>query len=281
MSTPASNPSAASARSYLFVPGDRPDRFDKAWSSQADEVILDLEDAVSVEKKAYARQAVSTWLRPDRPVWIRCNAADTPWFVDDLELGGQAGVAGFVLPKAEELPPSLQSLVQTNNTRVIPIIETAVGLQSAGSLAKEPCVVRLAFGALDFKVDMGIEGDDDALLYFRSQLVLASRLAGKPSPIDGVTTAIGDPQQVSNDTQRARRLGMGAKLCIHPMQIGLVHETFEPTANERDWAQRVLAAMDDGLGAAVQMDGKMVDRPVFLRALKISSAPSSHKSLRF
>lgn len=281
MSTLNSTEFAAAARSFLFVPGDRPERFDKAWNSPADAVILDLEDAVSVEKKAYARQAVGAWLTAEKPVWIRCNAADTPWFHGDLELGELDGVAGLMLPKAELLPPRLQALIQVRKTRVIPIIETAQGFHSAIDLAQDPSVVRLAFGALDFQVDTGIEGDDDALLYFRSQLVLASRLAGKASPVDGVTTAINDPQLLRNDTRRARRLGMGAKLCIHPSQIGPVHETFEPTSAERDWAQRVLEAMNAGSGAAVQVDGKMVDRPLFLRALKISNAPSSQQSLRF
>ena len=272
---------AATARSFLFVPGDCPERFDKAWNSPADAVILDLEDAVSIEKKDVARQAVRAWLSATRPVWIRCNAADTPWFQRDLELCEQDGVAGFMLPKAEQIPAHLQTLFQTRRLRVIPIIETALGFQAAIELALAPCVVRLAFGALDFQVDTGIEGDDDALLYFRSQLVLASRLAGKAAPIDGVTTAIDEPQLLRNDTQRARRLGMGAKLCIHPAQIGTVHETLEPTREERDWAQRVMEAMKMGSGAAVQVDGKMVDRPLFLRAQKISNAPSSKRSLRF
>lgn len=281
MNTSPSANIATAARSFLFVPGDRPERFDKAWNSPADAIILDLEDAVRVEQKAYARQAVAAWLSADKPVWIRCNAADTPWFESDLELGKMEGVAGLMLPKAEVLPPSLQALIQTNKTRVMPIIETAQGFHSAMQLAQEPSVVRLAFGALDFQVDTGIEGDDDALLYFRSHLVLASRLAGKASPVDGVTTAISDTQLLRNDTVRAKRLGMGAKLCIHPAQVGPVHETFEPTTDERNWAQRVLDAMQEGAGAAAQVDGKMVDRPVFLHALKISKAPSAQRSLRF
>src|SRR5947209_12423548 len=89
-------------RSYLFVPGDRPDRFEKAWQSGADAVILDLEDAVQSTHKDLAREAVASWLSPVRPVYVRINGTDTPWFAQDLELVGVPGVLGVVLPKAEQ-----------------------------------------------------------------------------------------------------------------------------------------------------------------------------------
>lgn len=281
MNNPSTTPApAAVARTYLFVPGDRPERFGKAWDSQADEVILDLEDAVSPENKTVARKAIAGWLQSQRPVWVRCNAADTGWFEEDVKLGWIEGIAGFVVPKAEQLPQTLLQLVQEKGLGLIALIETATGFANALELARAPGVRRLAFGALDFQVDLGIEGDDDALLYFRSQLVLTSRLAGLPPPIDGVTPSIGDPERVRLDAQQSRRLGLGAKLCIHPSQIAPVHEAFEPSAQERDWAQRVLEAMERSAGAAVSVDGKMVDRPVLLRALKISRTLAADKRLR-
>ena len=115
-----------------------------------------------------------------------------------------------------------------------------------------------------FQVDLGIEGDDDALLFFRSQIVLASRLAGLDAPVDGVTTALDDAQAIEHDTARARRLGFGAKLCIHPKQVVAVNRGLTPTDVELDWARRVLAAAE--AGGAVAVDGKMVDAPVLLRA---------------
>lgn len=274
------DPLQAVARSYLFVPGDRPERFDKAWASQADEVILDLEDAVAPQRKDAARSAVSRWLDGSRPVWIRLNAVDTAWFADDLAVARQAGVAGVMLPKAEEIPPSLSALCTELGLGIVPIVETAAGMRSANRLASTPAVVRLAFGALDFQVDLDIAGDDDALLYFRSHLVLESRLASVASPIDGATALIDDIELLRSDIQRSRRLGFGAKLCIHPRQIAEVHRVFSPTQEERVWARRVLAAMEESAGAAVALDGKMIDRPVWLKAMRITGAAQADSRLR-
>ncbi len=274
-------PSAwSAARTYLFVPGDRPERYDKAWDSAADAVILDLEDAVAPERKDEARRSVAAWLRPERPVWLRCNAADTPWFEADLALASIPGLAGIVLPKAEAVSPALRERLQQHRLGLIPLVETARGMAQAEELAALPEVVRLAFGALDFQVDLQIEGEDDALLYFRSRLVLASRLAGKLSPIDGITPSIGDESALRHDTERARRLGMGARLCIHPSQIAPIHELLAPTEAARQWAARVLAAMEASAGAAVAVDGKMIDRPVLLRATAIAWAPTAQQRLR-
>jgi citrate lyase subunit beta/citryl-CoA lyase len=213
-------------------------------------------------------------------VWIRINAADTAWFDEDLALLGHAGVAGIFVPKAEALPPPLIGRAVRHGVALVALVETAVGIDRAHALATTPGVVRMAFGAIDFQVDMGIEGDDDALLYFRSQLVLASRLASLPAPVDGVTVATSDPEELRRDTLRSRRLGFGAKLCIHPQQIELVHRVLSPTDDERLWAQRVVAAMEQSAGAAVAVDGKMVDRPVLLRAQRIAAALRPQERLR-
>ena len=159
-----------SPRTYLFVPGDRPERFGTAWESSADAVILDLEDAVPPDHKPGARQALAQWLSAARPVWIRINAEDTAWFLDDLELLCHEGVAGVLVPKAEALPPAVLDLAVSHGVPVMPIVETAIGMRNAERLATSRGVARLAFGAIDFQVDMGIEGDDDALLFFRSTL---------------------------------------------------------------------------------------------------------------
>lgn len=268
------------ARSFLFVPGDRPDRFEKAWESAADDLILDLEDAVRPEMKDLARDTVSKWMSCERPVWVRCNAVDSPWFHDDLQLAKQPGCAGLILPKAETAPPSFVEMARVDGFRWIPLIETAQGFKNAEELARSEGVVRLAFGALDFQFDLGIEGDDDGLAYFRSQLVLASRLAGVASPIDGVTPSVHDELAVRRDTLRARRFGMGAKLCIHPCQIPWVHEALAPNNAERAWAALVVDAMTSAQGAAVAIDGKMVDRPVWLRAQRIHGAPQPSARVR-
>ncbi len=255
-------------RSYLFVPGNRPQRFDKACAAGADAVIVDLEDAVPAEEKATARAALVRWLSPAQPVLVRINSADSAWFADDLALCTMPGVAGIVLPKAEHTADIAQ-VVASGAAAVLLLIETAHGFSNMTTLASTPGVQRLLFGSIDFKLDLGIDGDREELLLFRSQIVLASRLAGILSPVDGVTTAIDDAHQLEDDTSYARRLGFGGKLCIHPKQVGVVNQAFRPSAADVCWATRVLDAAAAAQGAAVALDGQMIDLPVILRAQKI------------
>jgi citrate lyase subunit beta/citryl-CoA lyase len=138
------------------------------------------------------------------------------------------------------------------------------------ALAAAPGVARLVFGSLDFQVDLGMSDPcEDDLLPFRARLVLASRLAGIESPIDGVTTAIDDETRLREDVLRARRLGFGGKLCIHPRQVATVKAGFAPTEAELAWARAVVRASEEAKGAAVAVHGRMVDKPVLLRAQAI------------
>ena len=166
----------ALGRTYLFVPGDRGDRFDKAWNSGADNVIIDLEDAVAPAQKDAARKSAAEWMTPERPVWVRINGYNTPWHDSDLEITPHPGLRGFMIPKAGRLPRALIEACLEHKKSLIPLVETAVGFENLAELAKTATVERLAFGSIDFQVDTGIEGDDDALAYFRSQLVLTSRI---------------------------------------------------------------------------------------------------------
>ncbi|NLD67226.1 MAG: CoA ester lyase [Limnobacter sp.] len=265
------------ARSYLFVPGNRPERFEKALNSGADALIVDFEDAVPPQDKAAARSAAADWLarqsRGDTQLLVRINAADTEWFADDLVACAHPALDGIVLPKAESVD-QLAKLADRFGERVLllPLIETARGFARAGELAAASAVQRLVFGTIDFQLDLGIEGDELELLYFRSQLVLLSRLAGIAAPVDGVTTSLDDEVQIHADAQRGRRLGFGAKLCIHPRQLAAVHRAYRPSAEEVAWARRVVEAADAAQGAAVALDGKMVDRPVILKAREILAA---------
>ncbi len=267
-------------RTYLFVPGDRPERFDKAWTSPADAIVMDLEDAVAPERKPEARTSLARWLHPDRPVWVRCNAIDTPWFEDDLSLLTLPGVAGVMLPKAEALPDRLRILAGPGRVRIMPLVETAAGFSRLDEIAAWPGVVRLVFGSIDFQVDLGIEDDDEALLYFRSRLVLASRLAGLAGPVDGISTEMQDEARIHSEAQRSRRLGMTGKLCIHPRQILPTHQAFAPDAQQRLWARHIIEAMEQAQGAAVRVDGKMVDRPVLLKARRLIAQPQADQRMR-
>lgn len=244
-------------KTFLFVPGHQPTRFDKACASQADAIIIDLEDAVSPDDKDSARQAIAAWLPGPRPVMLRINPMDTPWFDDDLALCKLPGVSGVILPKAEQAA-DLNRIAATLGPDIplFPLVETAIGLWNAHDIAHANSVMRLMFGSIDFQADLGIDGEGDELLYFRSQLVLVSRLAGLQAPVDGVTTALDDPDQLSADVSYARRLGFGGKLCIHPKQVDLVNQGFLPSEADVAWAHRIVAAMQAANGAAVAVDGK-------------------------
>jgi len=276
------------ARSYLFVPGNRPDRFPKALASGADAVIIDLEDAVPPGERNATRSTVAAWvsalprrsgsvnvhpLSTEPPVFIRVNGSATEWFRDDLALASLPGIAGIVLPKAER-PEDIELIGAT----VLPIIETARGFANASAIAHTRNVARLMFGSIDFQLDLGIQGEGEELLYFRSQLVLISRLAGLPAPVDGITAVFDSTDPVRADTERARRLGFGGKLCIHPKQIATVNACFSPTPMEIFWAERVIEAAARAGGAAVSTDGEMIDRPVIARAELILAQRARSKS---
>ena len=257
-------------RSYLFVPGNRPERFEKARQSGADAVILDLEDAVQSTHKDLAREAVASWLSPTRPVYVRINAAGTPWFERDLEVVGLPGVLGAILPKAEH-PEQIAEVAAclTGEAHVLPLVETALGVWNALALAQAERVERLAFGAVDFQLDTGISGEREELLYARSRLVLASRVAAILPPVDGVTMTFDNLTRLQDDVAYARRLGFGGKLCIHPRQVELINRGFAPTEAERAWARRVLSVAEATGAGALQLDGELIDRPVIERARSI------------
>ncbi|MEO7246554.1 MAG: CoA ester lyase [Rubrivivax sp.] len=254
------------ARAWLFVPGSRPERFDKALAAGAGAVIIDLEDAVAPADKHRARSAVAAWLQPRHAVVLRINSADSPWFDADLALCGRPGIAAVMLPKSENAA-TLAAVAQAGAPALLPLVESAAGIGALDALAAAPGVQRLIFGSIDLQADLGMrDATEDELLYFRTAIVLASRRAGIGAPIDGVTTAIDDAALLQADVLRARRLGFGGKLCIHPKQVAAVNALFEPSAEEVAWARRVLAAAAAAGGSAITVDGKMVDKPVLLRA---------------
>jgi len=257
----------AAVRSFLFVPGDRPERFPKAWSSGADAVILDLEDGVSADRKSFAREAVSAWLSAEHPVYVRVNGSRTEGFAADLAVLARPGVRGVMLPKAET-PDQVEAVARAlpGLTGVIPLLETVTGIIDARILAGAPRVERLAFGSVDFQLDAGIQGDGDELLYARSRIVLASRAAGIFPPVDGVSTDLDNPERLDLDVDRARRLGFGGKLCVHPRQVASVNRGFLPTEREIAWARKVIEAARNAGAGAIRLDGELVDRPVVRRA---------------
>ncbi len=259
--------------SYLFVPGNRPERFDKALASGAGRVIIDLEDAVAPADKSSARAAIAVWMAGATNdlsrLLIRINDKTTSWYADDLALAGNVRIPCVMLPKCEgsgHVADVLARLPQ--QTTVLPLIETARGMLALHDIASTAGVDRLAFGSLDYMADLDIPAGSLALDLAAAQIALVSRAAGIASPLAGVTPDL-DGARVAADMAHARTLGFCAKMCMHPSQVATVHAALAPSTDELAWARRTLQAWDTSTGGAIQLDGKMVDRPVVLKAERI------------
>lgn len=266
----------ADARTFLFVPGNRPERFEKAARSGADAIVLDLEDAVPAAEKAQAREAIAAaWAglqASGTPCIVRSNSLDQALGRDDLDwLARLPAPLGVMLPKVESAAALQSARAKLPDVPLLPLIESAAGWSALAEIAGAPGVLRLVVGHIDFMADTGLQcGDDEAeLTPLRFAVAMATRLHRLAPAVDGVTVAIQDDDRLRQDTRRAVRLGFGAKLCIHPRQVPVVHEVLAPTAQEADWARRVVAADAAAGGAAVQIDGRMVDLPVVLQARRM------------
>ena len=263
----------AAARSFLFVPANRPERYAKALACGADAVIIDLEDAVAPADKLLARQALlaaapAIDAAQRGRLLVRINAAGTPWHADDLAaLSGLAalGIAGVMVSKAES-PATLAGVAAAAGPAcaLLPLIESVAGFDALDALAASAQVLRLAFGHLDFQADAGLACglDESELMPVRLALVLATRRAGLAAPLDGISPGTQDMAQLTLDAARSRRGGFGGKLCIHPAQASVVNSAFTPSAQEIDWARRVQTAFAAAGGGVFSLDGRMVDAPV-------------------
>ena len=259
-------------RTYLFVPGNRPERFAKALASGADAVILDLEDAVADDAKAVARDAIARWAAAAAPAErartaVRVNAAASAEHANDLRMLRDAGLALVMLPKAESAAQLDAVCAALPGARLLALIESARGVAAVDAIANAAGVERLVFGTLDLALDLDLDiaMQSDGLSHAASRLVLASKLAGLASPVSGVTPQIDDEARLLADFAWSRRHGMHARLCIHPRQVAPIHAALAPDAEALAWARRVLAAEAESPGAA-QLDGRMIDRPVVLQA---------------
>ena len=263
---------------YLFVPGNRPERFGKAAASGADRVILDLEDAVAPADKAMARKAIASWLVAQdasvrAKVVVRINDALSPWYTEDLQWLRGNDVSEAMLSKCESAAQiALVHDHLKSGGHVLPLIETVRGVLALHEIATAAHVSRLAFGAIDYMLDLDVPGPGFALDTAATAIAMASRAADLPLPVAGVTPEL-DVDRVKADVTQARALGFGAKLCIHPTQVSAVREALMPTVDAQAWALRTVTAWHSSNGSgAVQVDGKMVDKPVVLRAQRILDA---------
>ncbi|MEN8585285.1 CoA ester lyase [Burkholderia sp. RS01] len=263
----------SAAVTALFVPGDRPERFAKAAGSGADLVIIDLEDAVAPPDKPMAlASTVDALARGGVRAMVRVNPADSATHNTEITAllaltdWPHHGLLGIVVPKAEQ-PAALAGLRASlpQELALVPLVESAVGLVNALDLARVPGVTRLAFGAIDFSLDVNADSGDRYLDHARSGLVVASRAAGIAAPFDTPSTEIRDEDTVAASARLARNFGFGGKLCIHPAQIVAVNAAFLPSESEVEWARLVIGAE----GRAAQVAGQMIDRPVTERAKRI------------
>ncbi|MBP0621171.1 HpcH/HpaI aldolase/citrate lyase family protein [Cupriavidus consociatus] len=256
-------------RSWLFVPGTRLDLLAKAVRAGTDAIIVDLEDAVLPEHKAPARLAVAQLPAVGCPLYVRVNAVGTKDFALDVPAAVQARVSGIVLPKVER-PEDFDALLALMPAPlpVVALIETAKGLANLPRIATHPVLHCFAFGGVDFGVDVGCASDSTTMRLARSKLVLASRAANLPPPIDGVTVSL-DAEVMEQDARDAKLQGFGGKLCIHPRQLEHANRAFRPTEDEIAWATRVAERADEAQVGALLVDGEMVDRPVLERAQRI------------
>lgn len=266
--------------SYLFVPGNQPERISKALKSSADAVIIDLEDSIALTDKQRARESVASILNTlterNIKIYIRMNDLKTDFWQEDVELINQYPFLGILLPMIEtkqEITDLNRKLLSKH--AIIPIIETAKGVHFAYEIAIAASnIKRLAFGALDYCLDLNIniEYANKTLDYTRNLLVIASRAAKLESPVDSVFSNFKDDNGLRKELQAAKRLGLFAKLCIHPRQLDIVNSFFIPTQEEIAWAKKVVKlfvkAEEKGI-AAINVNGKMVDYPVYKQAKQI------------
>jgi citrate lyase subunit beta/citryl-CoA lyase len=261
------------ARSWLLVNAARIEAYRSAFRSRADQVVLDLEDAVDAGAKDRAREhvirvlgdpALSEAARPR--VWVRINDRTSPFWSADVDgLKDLPGLAGVVLAKTEAAEDVTETFDRLGGAvRVLALVESALGIEEGVSIAKARGVFRLAFGSGDYRRDTGASADDLAMAYPRSRLVVASRIGALPGPIDGPT--VGSAHRVLREqAEVAVSLGMTGKLCLDVNQLPVINETISPTPSDVTWAHAFLA--DFEARGRVVRDGS--DLPRLGRAKKI------------
>lgn len=272
MTTPTAAPKqqvpAEISRSWLLVSARDEDRFDAARASRSDQLIIDLEDGVDPSHKDSARDSVLRWFADENDAWVRINVHGTSFWEDDVEsLRGNAGLSGVMLAKVErpeEVTETYERLGGT--TPVIPLIESALGIESAVEIAKARGVFRLAFGSGDYRRDTGTAATDLAMSYPRSRLTVASAIAGLTGPIDGPTVSKSHPI-LREQSETAVSLGLTGKLCLDTNQLSVINEMFSPPASDVGWAREFLHEFNER--GRVVRDGS--DLPRLHRAERIDS----------
>ena len=279
-------------RSALFVPGNRPDRIDKAVNTPADAVIIDLEDAVPPASKAEARPVVREKITEhDTPrLLVRVNALDTEFVQADLDELVVEALACIIFPKVEK-PEHIRKAslmlsavearkgIPEGTVSIIALVESALGVENAFEIVSQKTnpsrLFTVAFGAADFTLDMGIEmtRSGEEIAFPRARLAVACRAAGVEPPIDTpYMIDLKDPQALEADAQIAKRLGFQGKLCIHPNQVDVCNRIFSPSDKDIEQAHKIVAAFKEAEAAGrgvLQVDGKFIDLPLVKQARRV------------
>jgi citrate lyase subunit beta/citryl-CoA lyase len=286
MPDPASQGRTRAMRSLLYVPGDQPDKIDKALDRGADGVILDLEDAVGSDRKPYARDTVADWLAhnptPRSAVWVRVNAGDD-LIVPDLEAVVHRGLSGVYVPKVstaqdvEKVARRLDDLEQRagidqGTVLIAALLETADGILDARSIAASQRMSHLSVGEADLAAELGMHPSPDGheMNPIRTSLVLASTSAGLNPPIGPVLTAFNDLAMLETTSLALFRMGYGGRTAVHPNQIPIINTAFSPTDRDVERATAIIRrfgeAASDGNAVTVDIDGSLIDEAIVRRA---------------
>ncbi|MGN6220792.1 MAG: HpcH/HpaI aldolase/citrate lyase family protein [Microbacterium sp.] len=255
-----------SAVTALYVPGDRPDRFEKAVAAGPDILILDLEDAVAPQNRRAALASVVNWLRDydesGRPaIQVRLNKGADAEIESLLSTGRRIGLR---IPKVES-ESDLDAVASiARDLPLTALIESSRGVQRADSIAAHPSVVALGLGESDLASELGTR-DTLMLDQVRVRLLIAARAAGLAPPMLSAYPAILDLEGLRGDTERGRRLGWHGRAAIHPRQLSVIREVFQPRPEDAAWARAVIEAMG-AAGVATLPNGEMVDAAMMRRA---------------
>ena len=264
--------SAPLFRSYLYAPGNDPRKIEKALASEADAVVLDLEDAVAPNRKEEARESISDVLRsrPAKPVFVRVNAPGSALAEEDIGAISGPHLSGLRLPKTEsaEAVRGVAERLETLGCEagIQCLIESALGLELAPEISRShERVVGISLGEADLAADLGVR-DEAGLLYARSRVVATARAAGLPGPVQSVYTNVRNTDGLRQSTEVGKNLGFVGRSAIHPAQIPAINEVFTPTEEEVAEAEGLLARLEEsagkGTGAFVLEEGRFVDKAV-------------------
>lgn len=270
---------ATPPRSYLYVPGSEPRMIEKALATDADALVLDLEDAVAPNRKEAAREQVARVLRsqPRKPIVVRVNAVRSGLLDADVAAIAGPWLGAVRLPKVES-PEDVRHAASLLAGRgcaagIQCLLESALGVERAFDVARaHERVAGLGLGEADLMADLGVS-DEAGLGYARSRIVVAARGAGLPGPLQSVYTNIRDLDGLRRSTEEGKRMGFAGRSVIHPSHVAIVNDVFTPSDEEvrraRDLIERLQAAVETGTGAFALEDGRFVDRAIVETARRI------------